>query len=57
MKLLELFVNLGLEGKRAMDKTQTQMKSDSRAGDTGFLKNNYLPNSFFAAPAVFDNIH
>jgi hypothetical protein len=45
VKLLELFVNLGLEGKRTLDKNQSHMRANSCAGtvlikkysDIGFL--------------------
>ena len=32
VKLLELFVNLGLEGKRTLDKNQSHMRANSCAG-------------------------
>jgi len=37
VKLLELFVNLGLEGKRTLDKNQSHMRANSCAGNLGVL--------------------
>jgi hypothetical protein len=37
VKLLELFVNLGLEGKRTLDKNQSHMRANSCAGNVPMI--------------------